>query len=424
MNILEINSNDFQSEVLESKIPVVVYFYSDGCRLCDTFKPMLDSVEEKYRKSIKFVKIARLKNRELASRYNINKSPAVIFFNEGIEVSAKLKIYNEPKRLIDEIENLFKDNLNKNRKKEISCDVLILGAGPAGLTAGIFAGRAKLKTIILDEAFAGGQVATTFDIANYPGTKGVVRGMDLVDNMKAQALSFGCEIYEMKSIDSIELNSQDKSVSTQDEIFKAKSIIISTGAQPRKLPVEEEAEFRGRGIHYCATCDGAFYIDKEVVVVGGGVSALEEAEFLTRFAKNIIILNRKPQFKAPDGLIKEVEENPSIEVLYNKTVQSVHGESYVESIIIKDTLSGATESLKTDAVFAYIGLEPKTEYLKDQIKLSEGGYIITNEKMETSVNGIFACGDGRDKEIRQIATAVGDGAIAGVMSERYIKIVK
>jgi thioredoxin reductase (NADPH) len=309
----------------------------------------------------------------------------------------------------------------KNDKEEIKTDVLILGSGPSGLTSAIFTARAKLKTIVLEEAFTGGQVTTTYQVANYPGTQGVVNGLDLVDNMKAQVESFDAQILEMKTVQHIELEGEAKRIYTPNEVYVAKSVILSTGAQPRKLPIPEEEKFKGKGIHYCATCDGAFYHDKEITVVGGGLSALEEAQFLTRFAKKVTLLNRKNMFKAPLGLIREVENHPKIEVRYHKEVQSADGSEFLESIQVVDTETKALEIVETDAIFVYIGLVPKTNLFHGKIKLSDAGYILTDEDMATNVSGVFACGDVREKSVRQIATAVGDGAIAGVMAERHIK---
>ncbi|WP_051983562.1 thioredoxin-disulfide reductase [Pseudobacteroides cellulosolvens] len=302
----------------------------------------------------------------------------------------------------------------------VHCDVLIIGAGPAGLTAAIYASRSKLHTIVVDSSLPGGQVASTYHISNYPGTNGVIRGIDLMENMKKQALDFGSQIDDMQSIKSINLTGDEKYIQTETNDYYAKSIIIATGAEPRKLPVESEREYRGRGIHYCATCDGALYTDANVIVVGGGTSAVEESLFLTRYAKSITVINRSTEFKASRSSIDELMKNPQINVLWNTEIKEVSGENFVQKVVLYNKENGERKEMDTDGIFVYIGMEPNTSLFKDVLNISEYGYIITDNSMATNIPGVFAAGDIRDKEIRQISTAVGDGTIAGIMAERYI----
>ncbi|HEY9060354.1 MAG TPA: thioredoxin-disulfide reductase [Pseudobacteroides sp.] len=302
----------------------------------------------------------------------------------------------------------------------VHCDVLIIGAGPAGLTAAIYAARSKLHTVVIDTSLPGGQVASTFHIANYPGTNGVIRGIDLMENMKKQALDFGAQIDDMQSIKSIDFTGEEKYIKTDTNDYYAKSVIIATGAEPRKLPVESERQFRGRGIHYCATCDGALYVDANVIVVGGGTSAVEESLFLTRYAKSITIINRSGQFKASRSSVDEVLKNPQIKVLWNTEIKDVSGENFVQKVVFHNKETGETTEMDTDGIFVYIGMEPNVSLFKGILNISEYGYIITDNNMSTNVPGVFAAGDIRDKEIRQISTAVGDGTIAGIMAERFI----
>ncbi|MCX7921141.1 MAG: thioredoxin-disulfide reductase [Clostridia bacterium] len=308
----------------------------------------------------------------------------------------------------------------RRERQQVHCDVLILGGGPAGLSAAIYAARAKLFTVVIDEGLPGGQVSTTFHVANYPGTNGVIRGLDLMENMKRQAVDFGTQLDEMKEIHEVNFDGEEKHIKTQDTDYYAKCVIIATGAQPRKLPAEGEREFRGRGVHYCATCDGALYQDTNVVVVGGGNSAVEEAVFLTRYAKHVTIIHQFDHFQASKAAQEEALKNPNISVIWDSEIRKINGENFVTSITIENLKTREQKELETDGVFVYIGMQPKTDVFKDKIALDEYGYIVGDEDMKTNVDGIFVAGDVRVKKIRQIATATSDGVIAGIMAERYI----
>ncbi|WP_235832627.1 thioredoxin-disulfide reductase [Acetivibrio mesophilus] len=295
-----------------------------------------------------------------------------------------------------------------------------MGGGPAGLSAAIYAARAKLHTVVVDEGLIGGQVATTFHVANYPGTNGVVRGVDLMENMKKQAVDFGAHIDDLKEISDINLEGKEKIIITENTDYYAKAVLIATGATPRRLQADGEREFRGRGVHYCATCDGALYHDANVLVVGGGESATEEAVFLTRYAKHVTIVNKHDYFRASKTARDEVLKNPNISVMWDSEVRKVNGDNFVKSVIIENIKTGKVEELDMDGLFVYIGMQPKTELFMGKVGMNEQGYITTNEDMATNIPGVFAAGDVREKKIRQIVTAVGDGAIAGIMAERYI----
>ena len=299
-------------------------------------------------------------------------------------------------------------------------DLVILGAGPAGLTASIYASRAKLNMILLENAFIGGQVRNSYVIENYPGFNSI-DGASLADKMQEQAESSGAVIDEFDPVLNISLTENKKVVETESYIYKPKAVILATGATPRKLPVKNEEKFAGKGVHYCAVCDGAMYADKVVAVVGGGNAALEEAVFLSRFAKKVYIIRRYDYFRSERSVLEEAEKNEKIEILYNKDLIAVEGNDFVEKVVIKDTITGEESEMNMDGVFGYIGTKPKTEEFKKYINLNEAGYIITNELMETNVSGVFAAGDVREKAYRQITTAVADGTIAALEAEKYIK---
>lgn len=304
--------------------------------------------------------------------------------------------------------------------REIHADVIILGGGPAGLAAALYCGRARLKTIVLEENLPGGQAASTYHIANYPGTSGVVRGTDLTGNMRKQAEYFGAEIINGKRIREVNLISNPKVVKTEDATYYGRAIILSTGAQPRKLDAEGAETFRSRGVHYCATCDGPFYQGKKVIVVGGGNSALEEAVFLTKFADEVTIVHIFDHFQGSKIAQEEVFANPKIKVKWNCEVRKIHGDDLVKGVTIYNTATRQEEKMEVDGVFVYIGTEPKSEFFIGQLDLDEMGYIITDCEMRTKLEGVFAAGDIRKKEVRQAITAAGDGVTAAVNAEKYL----
>jgi thioredoxin reductase (NADPH) len=304
--------------------------------------------------------------------------------------------------------------------KEVkNIDLMIIGGGPAGLTAAIYAARAKLDMILLENAVVGGQVRTSYTIENYPGFK-TIEGGKLADIMQEQAEELGAKIDEFDLVQSAKLTDEEKIIETDSYIYKPKAVIIATGAMPKKLPIPNEEKFSSKGVHYCAVCDGAMYGDKVIAVVGGGNSALEEALFLTKFASKVIMIRRFDYFKGEKATIDEVLNHPKIEVLFNWDLVDVEGETYLEKAIIKNTQTNEQKEIQIDAVFGYIGTEPKTDYFKEDINLTKGGYIIADESTRTNVKGVYAAGDVREKQFRQITTAVADGTIAALDAEKYI----
>ncbi len=300
-------------------------------------------------------------------------------------------------------------------------DVIIIGGGPAGLTASIYTSRAKLKTLILEKMIPGGQVTTTHLVENYPGFPEPINGFLLMSHFQKQAQNFGAEIVISKEVTSIEKEDKIFKIKTPDNEYKAKAVLIATGAKYKTLGIPGEEKFKGRGVSYCATCDGAFFKDKEVAVIGGGNSALEEALFLTKFVKKVYLIHRRFQFRADKILQDRVKENEKIEPILNYVPVSVNGKDEVESITIEERDTKERKEIKVDGVFFFIGLSPNSEFLKDFVKKDENGYIIVNENLETNVEGCFAAGDVIKKKVRQIATAVGDGATAGVNIREYLE---
>lgn len=305
-------------------------------------------------------------------------------------------------------------------EKEIKeLDLLIVGGGPAGLTSAIYAARAKMDMVMLENQLLGGQVRNSYTIENYPGFK-TVSGAELADIMTEQAKSLGAKIESFSKILNVNLTDDKKVIETKKFIYKPKAVIISTGATPKKLTIPNEQKFSSRGVHYCAVCDGAMYEGSVVGVVGGGNSALEEAVFLTRFASKVIMIRRYDYFKGEKAMIEEVMNNPKIKVMFNWDLVNVDGEDFVNKATIKNTQTGEEKDIELSAVFGYIGTEPKTEVFKDFLKLTPQGYIITDEGMQTNIKGVYGAGDVREKQFRQITTAVADGTIAALSAEKYI----
>ena len=292
-------------------------------------------------------------------------------------------------------------------------DILILGAGPAGLTAAIYASRSGHKVIILEKGVIGGQIASSWLVENYPGVK-KTSGQELTAVMAEQAKSFGTKIVEFAEVTSIDLHK--KEVKTPDAAYAAKAIIIATGNRERKLSVPGETELKGRGVSYCATCDAPFFKGKEVAVVGGGNSALEESLHLAKFASKITIIHRREEFKAEKKLQAEISKNPKIKLLMDCAVSKINGKEKVESIEVENLKTEKKAELKVSGVFIYVGMLPNSDLFKNQLKTDEAGFIITNEKMETSIPGVFAAGDVRESPIKQLTTAAGDGTIASIFA--------
>lgn len=299
-------------------------------------------------------------------------------------------------------------------------DVIIIGGGPAGLTAGLYTSRGRLRSLLIESGVFGGQMTTTDLVENYPGFPEGISGSELGRLMEEQARRFGLEAIQDEVIE-VRLEADLKKVLTHEGVYSARALIICTGTEYKKLGVPGEEEFRGRGVSYCATCDGAFFQDSRVIVVGGGDSALTEALFLTKFVKELYIVHRRDALRATKIYQERAEANPKIKFIWNSVVQSINGDSIVRSVTIKNVKTGDSRDVEADGVFLFIGLAPRTQFLKGLISLDENGYIITNENCETSVKGIFAAGDCRKKLLRQISTSVGDGATAAFAAEKFLE---
>ncbi len=299
-------------------------------------------------------------------------------------------------------------------------DVIIIGGGPAGLTAGLYTSRARLRTLLIESGVFGGQMTTTDLVENYPGFPDGISGAELGRLMEGQAKRFGLETIQDEVIE-VKLEGEIKKVLTHEGGYLSRALIICTGTEYRKLGVPGEEEYRGRGVSYCATCDGPFFQDGKVIVVGGGDSALTEALFLTKFVRELYIVHRRDALRATKIYQERAEANPKIKFIWNSVIQAIKGDSIVRLVTVKNVKTGETREIEADGVFLFIGLVPRTQFLKGLVSLDENGYILTNENCETSVRGIFAAGDCRKKLLRQISTSVGDGATAAFAAEKYLE---
>ena len=302
-------------------------------------------------------------------------------------------------------------------------DVVVLGGGPAGLTAAVYAARAKLKTLVVEKKELGGEAAATDVIENYPGFPEGINGHALADRMVQQAKRFGAVIYHGNP-ENLNLKSSPKTFLLDGKVVSVHSIIIATGTSPKMLNVPGEKELKGKGVSYCATCDAPIFAGKDIAVIGCGNSGLQEGLFILKFVKSIQFVEFFPTIKAEKILQEKIKTHDNVVCLTNHQVVSINGQNKVESITVKDRATGEDKIIPVEGVFIYIGLIPNSELFKEQLNLNEWGYILTDEKLQTSVPGVFAAGDVRDKGLRQVATAIGDGALAAVSAEHFIEQLK
>jgi len=299
-------------------------------------------------------------------------------------------------------------------------DTVILGGGPAGLSAAIYSARGAASTAIIDTSMLGGQPTNYLELENYPGF-GMIDGFDLMENFEKHVDRFNVSKFPMQEIESLDLNSQIKTIITKEATFKAKSVIIATGAQSKKLGIPGEKEFLSRGVSYCAVCDGAFYREKTVAVIGGGNAAVEEAMYLTKFADKVYIIHRRDTLRADKIVQERAFKNKKIEFIFDAVPTEILGADLVNTLVLKNVKTNESSNLEVNGVFPYVGYSPNVDGFSGQLKQDDAGFIITDETMQTSVEGVFAVGDVRNTPLRQVITAASDGSVGAVYAIKYLE---
>lgn len=303
---------------------------------------------------------------------------------------------------------------------EKNYEIVIVGGGPGGLTAGLYGARANRKTVMIEKYMPGGQIANTHEVEDYPGFD-LISGPELSMKMTEHAKRFGLEVVS-DEVTEIYTDGDDRMVAcASGDLYRARAVIISTGGSPTKLKVPGEEEFSGRGVSYCAICDGAFFKDEVIAVAGGGDAAVEEGIFLTKFGKKVILIHRRDELRAQKIIQERAFKNPKMEFIWDSVVESINGDDKVRNLTIKNVKTGEKSTLDVGAIFIFIGFVPNSNIVREKLDKDAGGYIITNDRMETSIKGIYACGDVRSQLVRQITNAVGDGTTAAVAAEKYIE---
>ncbi len=413
----EITSTEFETEVLAGG-KVVLDFYSTECPPCEALAPKFEGLANLYGNDIKFVKMFRQQNKPLAEKLGVKSSPTLVFFDNGIQLEKSMSGGIKRSDIIHQLDSMLPANRVKEIKSQIKpsiseFDVVVLGAGPAGLTAGLYLCQAKINTALIDIALPGGQVSTTHEVSNYPGFVNPQPGYMLSHNMSEQTKQCGT-IYKV-AVDVTKIDLEKKEIVVDEfETIKAKKIIIATGTSPNLMGIPGEREYKGKGISYCATCDAKYYGDKEVVVIGGGNSAVEEADFISKFASKITMVHQFAAFTANKQAQEKLLVNPKVNPLFEHEPRSFVREGDKIVTEIEDLKTKERRKLVSDGVFVFIGMKPNIEMFKEKLELDKWGYIKTDEDMQTSMKDVYAVGDVISKKYRQITTAVADGTIAAI----------
>lgn len=419
----EITANEFEAEVLNGQ-KVIVDFYSTECPPCEALAPKLDGLQELFGDEVKFVKIYRQGNRDLADQLFVKSSPTLLFYEDGKEVCGRLSGGVKRSEILREIKHLvepsaFKAIINGIEPTITETDVAILGAGPGGLTAGLYLCQARINTTLIDIALPGGNVSTTHMVSNYPGFIDPQPGYLLSHNMSEQTKKCGTSYKVAVDVTKVDLEKKEI-VIDELETIRAKKIIIATGTSPNRIGIPGEIEYKGNGISYCATCDAKYFVDKEVVVIGGGNSAIEEADFIAKFASKITIVHQFDKLQANKIAQEKAFANPKISFMLEHEPRAFKKSGDKMVVEVEDLKTKELKTLTTDGIFVFIGLKPNLELFKNKLELDQWGYIQTDEDKRTNIDGVYAVGDVTSKKYRQITTAIADGTIAAISITREI----
>ena len=413
----EINSSEFENEVSQGG-KVVLDFYSTECPPCEAVAPKFEALAGMYGHEIKFLKIYRQQNRELADRLGVKSSPTLLFYDQGKEVTERLAGGIKRSEIIKNLNTMLPEGEVNEIKSKIKSqvsefDVIVLGGGPGGLTAGLYLCQAKIKTVLVDISLPGGHVSTTHEVSNYPGFIDPQAGYMLSHNMSEQTKLCGTVFKVAVDVTKVDLLNRTV-VIDEYETIHGKKIIIATGTTPNLTGAVGERELKGKGISYCATCDAKYFVDKEVIVIGGGNSAVEESDFISKFASKVTIIHQFAAFTANKTAQDKLMANPKIHPVFlhePRSFKKVGGRMVVE---VEDLTTKELKTIEGDGVFIFIGMKPNLGLFTDNLKLDQWGYIKTDDEMRTSIPNVYAVGDVISKKYRQITTAVADGTIAAI----------
>lgn len=413
----EISSSEFEKEVLQAG-KVVLDFYSTECPPCEALASKFEDLSRLYGEHIKFIKIFRQQNRELAEKLQVKSSPALLFYDNGKEAADRLTGGIKRGDIIKSLDSMLSDEDVRSIKSKIKhsvseYDVIILGAGPGGLTAGLYLCQSKINTVLVDIALPGGQVSSTHEVSNYPGFIQPQPGYMLSHNMSEQTKLCGTVYKVAVDITRVDL-SRKEVVIDEYETIRAKKIVIATGTRPNSTGAAGERELKGKGISYCATCDAKYFDNKEVLVIGGGNSAVEESDYISRFASKITMVHQLDKFTSNKKAQEKIFANKKINTLFEHEPRSFSRDGDKIVTEIENLKTKERYKLSTDGVFIFIGMKPNVALFGQSMKVDPWGYIITDENMATSLPDIFAVGDVISKKYRQITTAVADGTIAAM----------
>ena len=415
MAAMNINSKKLKA-MIENRKTFLVDFWAPWCPHCRKINPAYEQIAEQYAGVLDVVKVDMDENDKLWSELQVELIPTLRLYVDGKPVAST--VAPESKAAIDE----FLAGILPEQKRETDThiyDMLIIGGGPGGYTAALYAARAGLDTLVIEKLSAGGQMALTHQIDNYPGFVDGIGGWELADQMKRQAERFGARTQNAE-VRSVDLKDNPKKAETSEGTFYGKTIVLATGANPRELGVSGEKELVGRGVAYCAACDGMFYKGKTVAVVGGGNTAAADALLLSRIAEKVIIVHRRDTLRATKIYHEPLMKAENVEFRWNSVVtELLHGDK-LTGVRLKDVQTGEETVLAADGVFVSVGRKPATELVADQVELDKGGYIVAGENTATNIPGVYAVGDVRTKLLRQVVTAVADGAMAVHMAEEFL----